>query len=264
MDIIVFSGQSNMQGQSECLSDSSRIPGAYEYKFLTDSVVPLGNPVGEDIRFDRTEGYVFTAGVDLEIWHQDHIAGSACYGHTNLVPEFCRAYAETTGREVLAVHIAKGSTDIAFWMPGNPGYEILVEKATAAHKKVAAEHIFFVWLQGESDAIDGNSRQYYMDSLKRLCKALMQDVEIEKFGIIRVGRFTNDSRDDEIISAQDAICEEDSAFLLLTDIATELNRQTAYMNPRVKGHYSARGLEVLGAAAGKTLGTYASKEVCYK
>ena len=114
-------------------------------------------------------------------------------------------------------------------------------------------------MQGESDAIDGNSRQYYMDSLKRLCKALMQDVEIEKFGIIRVGRFTNDSRDDEIISAQDAICTEDSAFLLLTDIATELNRQPAYMNPRVKGHYSARGLEVLGAAAGKTLEAYALK-----
>jgi hypothetical protein len=51
---------------------------------------------------------------------------------------------------------------------------------------------------------------------------------------------------------------------MLTDIATDLNRQTAYMNPQVEGHYSARGLEVLGAAAGKTLGTYASKEVCYK
>ena len=77
---------------------------------------------------------------------------------------------------------------------------------------------------------------------------------IDLFGIIRVGRFTNDNRDLDIISAQDEICREDEDFAMLTDIATELNQQNEYMNPHVKGHYSAKGLELLGNAAAKTLG----------
>ena len=57
MDIIIFGGQSNMQGESE-----SRTPGvvahAYEYRFLDDTIVPLENPVGEDILRDGTRGRV--------------------------------------------------------------------------------------------------------------------------------------------------------------------------------------------------------------
>ena len=77
---------------------------------------------------------------------------------------------------------------------------------------------------------------------------------INLFGIIRVGRFTNDDRDLEIISAQDEICREDEDFVILTDIATELNQKDEYMNPNIKGHYNAKGLELLGNAAAKTLG----------
>lgn len=43
---------------------------------------------------------------------------------------------------------------------------------------------------------------------------------------------------------------------MLTDIATELNKQNEYMNPFVDGHYSAKGLEKLGAEAGKNLGLF--------
>jgi hypothetical protein len=79
---------------------------------------------------------------------------------------------------------------------------------------------------------------------------------VEKFGIVRVGRFTNDDRDLEIIGAQDEVCAENDAFLMLTDIAVELNKQPMYMNPVVEGHYSAKGLEKLGAEAGTALGAY--------
>ena len=43
---------------------------------------------------------------------------------------------------------------------------------------------------------------------------------------------------------------------MLTEIATELNEQEEYMNPYVKGHYSAKGLETLGAAAGRRFVEY--------
>ena len=56
MDVIIFSGQSNMQGESEMLLPAHEIKGAFEYKFLSDSIVPLSDPVGENITFDLREG----------------------------------------------------------------------------------------------------------------------------------------------------------------------------------------------------------------
>ena len=58
----------------------------------------------------------------------------------------------------------------------------------------------------------------------------------------------------EIITAQDEICRENDFFVMLTEIATELEKQPEMMNPRVNGHFGAKGLEVIGADAGAALG----------
>ena len=249
-----------MQGQSEDLTSTEIVPNSYEYRYLADKIVPLKNPVGEDITYNKTQGYRFNNGTSQREWLNSHVTGSSCYGYTNLVPEFCRAYTEISGNQVLAIHIAKGSTVIGDWMPGTAGYYIIVEKSLAAITSVKSKEdvncIYFIWLQGESDAIYGNSKDYYKEKIIELNEALKKDVGIKKFGIIRVGRFTNDERDLEIISAQDEICIENNDFIMLTDIATKLNEQSEYMNPYVRGHYSAKGLEKLGFEAGKTLASY--------
>ena len=108
MDLIFFCGQSNMQGQSECLSECETVTGAYEYKFLSDALVPLKNPVGEDITYDLRAGYPYSERVSAKEWRAKHALGSACYGHTNLVPAFCRAYTAHTKREVAAAHMNPG------------------------------------------------------------------------------------------------------------------------------------------------------------
>ena len=258
MDVIVFCGQSNMQGQSETLSESEPVQNAYEYKWLTNKLVPVKNPVGESIRYDGSEGYMLTSNDQIPDWLEDHVLGAASYGHTNLVPSFCRAYIEQSETDVLAVHAAKGSTVIAHWLPGTDGYRAIVEKTQAAIRKARREHtvckIYVVWLQGESDAISGNSKEYYKEKLAELASALKNDLAVDRFAIIRVGRFTGDARDQAIIDAQDEICEEHEDLLMLTKIATELNSKPEFMNPDVHGHYSAKGLEVLGRAAGGALG----------
>ena len=257
IDIIIFSGQSNMQGESECLSESEAVSNAYEYKWLTNSMVALRNPVGESIKYDMTEGVPPSMEFRGQKWLDAHIVGSSCFGHTNLVPSFCRAYLKDTDREVLAVHIAKGSTQIDYWLPGADGYKMLLEKGSAAIRRASEEYeigkIYFVWLQGESDAIAGVKKEEYKNSLCTLWAALKSELSIELFGVIRVGRFTRDTRDDEIISAQDAVCAEVDGFAMLTDIATNLNEDPVCMNPKVAGHYSAHGYEVLGDAAGIAL-----------
>ena len=254
MDLIIFSGQSNMQGQSECRSEEREVKNAYEYKWLTDELLPLKNPVGENITYAMRKGDDVTPETNIPCWLNNHALGAACYGNTNLVPAFCKTYTEITQSSVVAVHASKGSTGISEWLPGSPIYPVLIEKARGAIQKVKPQRIFFVWLQGESDAIAGMTKDDYKARLRLLCDALKQDLGIHLFGIIRVGRFTNDDRDTEIISAQDEICREDENFLMLTDIATELNMQSEYMNPYVGGHYSAKGLELLGSTAAKTLG----------
>ncbi len=266
MDILIFGGQSNMQGQSEALTDTTPVSGAFEYKWLGDRLDPLCNPVGENITYDKQAGEATTKEMSREAgraWLKAHVTGASCYGNTNLVPKFCEYYRKATGTEIVAVHVAKGSTEIKEWLPGTPGFEIVVEKATAAIQKVKEKHsvghIYFVWLQGESDAAHGNTKAYYKEKILLLNNALKEALGIEKFALIRVGRFKNDDRDFEIIHAQDEVCRENEDFIMLTEIATELNTQVEYMNPFVAGHYSALGLEKLGEVSGTALGRYAAE-----
>lgn len=270
MDIIIFGGQSNMQGQTEVLSETEIVERAYEYRWLADTMLPLKNPVGENIRYDRSPENTSLEALS-RMSHEERLSTfvllASCDGNTNLVPEFCREYLKQGKEEVevLAVPVAKGSTQIHEWLPGTEGYKAMLEKSLAAISQAEKEYeinrIFFAWLQGESDAIAGVSKDAYKERLLQLNNALKSDLGIGKFGIIRVGCFTNDEKDWEIIDAQSEICRENSDFLMLTEMATELNQIPEYMNPYVAGHYNAKGLEKLGAEAGKTLGLYKNSTV---
>lgn len=232
MNIIIFGGQSNMQGQTETLTNTDVVEGAYEYRLLEEKYVPLKNPVGENIRYDRSPENTSLEALN-QMSHEERLSTfvllASCNGRTNLVPEFCRAYLMQSKSDaaVLAVPVAKGSTQIHEWLPGTEGYKAILEKTQAAidcvEKEYEIRHVFFTWLQGESDAIAGVSKETYKERLIQLNNALKSDLGIEKFGIIRVGRFTNDDRDMEIIDAQSEICSEYSDFLMLTEIETELN-----------------------------------------
>ena len=238
-DILIFCGQSNMQGYTESCPVENAVIGGYEYRYLTNTVVPLSHPVGEDIGESKL----------LMASHE---------GKGSLIPDFCRAYIEKTHREVLAVHAACAGTHIAEWLPPAERYDALIRKAQGALSKLAERsgRVYFIWLQGESDAIARNSKVYYKEKIRELASALAADVGVEKFGIIRVGRFTKDQRDLEIMDAQEEVCREDPRFLMLTRIATDLNACPKYMNPEVGGHYSAEGQIMLGAEAAKTLASY--------
>ncbi len=256
VNLLIFAGQSNMQGQSECLSENACVAGAEEYKFLTNELVPLCNPIGENIKYDMTEGYAVEPD-KISRWLSDHVLGAACFGNTNLVPSFCRAYIEATGDDVVAVHAAKGSTKIAEWKKGTDGHTALVKKAQAAIEKTGKANInkiYFVWLQGESDALASTSQKEYKSALINLKNDLKEELEISKFGIIKVGRFAADARDDEILEAQEQACIEDDDFVMLTRLSDEIFGNIEFMNRDWYGHFNAKGLEKIGEAAGKALG----------
>ena len=257
MDVIIFGGQSNMQGQAEKRLWDTPVPNAWEYKFLQDTAVPLADPAGENITYELTAGSAIHDNSEIPGWLDRHVLGAACYDRATMVPAFCDTYVQNTGRPVLAVHAAKGSTQVHEWLPGTKGYDALVAKSRGALRYAAlhggAEHVDFVWLQGESDAIFQVTTEEYMARIRKLCAALRESLGIEHFGIIRVGRFTKDDRDLQIMEAQERVCREDAEFVMLTDIAAQLNNDPEAMNPYIGGHFGAVGLDRLGKAAGAAL-----------
>lgn len=247
MDMILFGGQSNMEGQTEgCPDDRESVPGALEYKYLENRYTTVQHPAGEDI---------------------PPYFGGACFGGGCILPDFCRAYRRVRPTTtVAAVSMPLGATNIGQWMPGTEQYAMVLKKARAA---IAAspepiEHLYYVWLQGESDALMGRSEEEYLSMLTAFKNALKADLGIEKFGIIRVGYFAicydhPRSNDEAIIRAQERACAEDEDFLMLTRITEFLSQNNDYINPYEKGHYNNRAFILLGNDAGHTLATYAKE-----
>lgn len=171
-------------------------------------MIPLKYPVGEFI----------------EPYLQGAWGGCGC-----MVPDFCLIYHSITGHEVLAVHAAKGSTKVCDWLPDTIRYQTLLNKILAAEKFVSEiGHIYFIWLQGESDAIKSVPREDYVRDLTVLKNSLNDNTRIEKFGIIRVGYYASTccnmfGIDEEIMKAQKEAVNQDDDFVMLPRITEELS-----------------------------------------
>lgn len=240
-DLFIFSGQSNMQGQTECDPNDTPIKNAVEYRFLTDETVPLKNPVGEDIGEKGQEQLLAS-----------HL------GHGSLVPYFVDTYIQKTGNFAVAVPAAKGATVIEQWQKHSPDgearYRALAEKVRAAEKKCGKPRKrCFIWLQGESDALIGTTKQAYIEKMLAFRDDLEKDLGIDRFMMILVGYFAANygrkAADEVIMDAQRTLAKE-YGFDLLTDVTAELSLNPACCNPDAVGHYNNAAMKVIGNRAG--------------
>lgn len=273
VDVLWFMGQSNMQGQTEKLSkDNAPIENAFEYRFFTDRLIPLKNPVGEFILKDLTEGWgtpVDVVADQIREWQTAHALGASSSGNTNLVPKFCDSYTKVTGKKVIAVHTAKGATVVKEWLPDDIIYQVAWKKMQKAIECVKRTYeigkIYIAWLQGESDTIAGTSKEDYIKQMIELKNNAKTDFGVEKFGIIKVGRFTTTGRDEAIFDAQETLPLIDKDFLMISRITEDLIDDPAYMNPYARGHYNSDGQEKIGTHAGTNLALMImGKEPMYK
>ena len=148
------------------------------------------------------------------------------------------------------------------WDPEKGLYQAAVGKLKSALEDAPepVEHIYYIWLQGESDAIRDLSEDEYYEKLIRFKNCLKRDCGIEKFGIIRVGYFTTPEKDERIMEAQERAVREDPDFLLLTRITSQITENLLnpdFINQEYSGHYNNRAMTVVGKDAGETLGRYA-------
>lgn len=259
MDIIIFGGQSNMQGASFKLPKNNfPISGALEYKWNENTARPLCHPVGEDF--------------------SEYILG-ASKGGGSLIPDFCKAYIRETGREVLAIPASCGNTSIGQWLYGTQRYHYARKKIWGGigYAKTLGEvdHIYYVWLQGESDAVIGTTEEEYTERIIGYKNCLVCDIGIEKFCVIKVGYFcavntwyrncvaSNEQGkicDEVIMAAQDKLPSLDPDFVMLTDIAPKLSLIDDYKNFDALGHFNNEGYKLIGEAAGAVLAKIAKGE----
>lgn len=242
-----------MQGQTEGTPTyNPTVTNALEYRLLTNSLIALRHPVGEDIFVDN-----------------EPMLAKAFNECGSLIPFFCEEYTKICGKKVTAIPVAKGATKVDQWLPNTERYKILVKKVVAginlATELEPVDKVFFVWLQGESDAIDGVSAKDYIYRLTLLKNALKTDINIDAFGIIQVGYFasvityldqpfaTRLHNDETIIAAQETITKQDDDFILLTDVCKNLSRRAEYINPFAEGHYNNKAMEIIGKNAARTL-----------
>lgn len=259
-DLIIFSGQSNMEGEAERFPlDNSPVEGALEYRYLEHKLVPLRHPAGENISNDgkfflprHRDGWGTTQNCALL---------SAWRKRTNPAPFFCESYVKESGRSVICVHAAKGATTIDEWQKGMTSYEMLVKKSKRAIEMTNPEHVYFVWLQGESDALAKKSKDKYKEQMISLYKSLHEELGVELFGNILVGRFSMDEYDFEIINAQKEVCREQDGFVMLTEITEKIFSDPAYMNPEAFGHYGYEGQKLIGYLAGKALADFIKQKM---
>ncbi|MBQ3419508.1 MAG: hypothetical protein IJH31_05205 [Erysipelotrichaceae bacterium] len=248
MDVILFGGQSNMRGTANSFpQDKIELNGVYEYFYNSKTYQPLKHPCGEHI------------GEDLLHRASD---GNGC-----ILPDFCRAYQVIRPVKIMTAHVAKGGSMLCEWEKGSERYEAAKEKmleAIKAAKEIEeVEHIYYLWLQGESDAVYETSEEEYFHRLVDYKNALKEDLGIEKFGIIRVGYFSKEDEkfDHAIQNAQERCVKEDKDFLMLTRVCEFLSKDQFFINPAHRGHYNNNALAIIGNCAGEYLSRYAVGEI---
>ncbi|MBQ8320710.1 MAG: hypothetical protein IJX81_07530 [Clostridia bacterium] len=251
MDVLIFGGQSNMQGQTESLPfPNEPVHGALEYRYLRDELISLQHPVGEDVRPEK--------------W-----IAAASGGNGSLVPALCREYVRLTGREVIAIHAARGSTTVAEWRKGTQHYYYAKKKILAGLEKArqqgTIEHVYYVWLQGESDAYIETPEEEYLQSLIGYKNDLKSEFSFDKFCLIKVGYFAalagwipgsveeKTARDVAIMRAQERAVKTDEDFVMLTRLCPILSKDEKNINPYCVGHYNNAAMELIGNDAAKAL-----------
>lgn len=247
MDVLIFMGQSNMQGSTGELCTEPPANGVYEYRYLTNETVPLVSPVGEELG--------------------DGLLAASALGNGSLVPYFCNAYAKKVACEIVAVHAAKGNTNIDEWQNGSERFQVAVDKIVSGLKKAKkADRVFIVWLQGESDALRFLPKEEYKKKLIALKNDLKKHFSFDKFCIIRTGYFAayadwipgtfreKEAADEQIMAAQEEVAKEYEEFVVLTDITKQLSVDTRFLNPKEYGpHYNNAGMKIIGNEAGSAL-----------
>ncbi|MDE6312178.1 MAG: Ig-like domain-containing protein [Lachnospiraceae bacterium] len=247
VDLIIFAGQSNMSGGGNAALAPTVIPGAgYEYRSVTapNSLKAITEPFGKKENSGNLNDQNYKQG--------------------SLVSSFVNAYYRKTKVPVVAVSATRIGSSTFFWK------DTLVKEAEERYKKANSylkkrklkiRHRYVVWYQGEAEGIYKVPGGVYSDNMKEIEKYFHQNCKIEKFFVIRIGKYfgtefqsdTSANLYDEIIRMQTKLCLTDDNFVLVSVKAASFQRED--YNPEGL-HLNQKALNRLGTDAGKNTAYY--------
>lgn len=250
VDLIFFMGQSNMSG---CGGDASQAPAVisgagYEYKAVMDpfTLHEIKEPFGYG------EGVV---GGICDSW--DGKKGS-------LVSSFVNEYYQKTGHTVIAVSASAGATSTDDWLTEGFVTDLETRMKNAqtylSNNGYNVMNQYAVWLQGESDALEGVSFDTYKSNMDTIIRPLFVGGFTKVF-VITPGRIKSNSNFfNNIIAAQIDMCKNSGYYALASTMLCAVS--TSYMVD--EWHYNQKVLNLLGKEAADSVAYYTNedKEMC--
>ena len=179
VDLVLFSGQSNMSGRG-------------------DSSLATVCPEGEGYWF-KDGGLTQIAG---DFGNESNSTGS-------MVSSVAKSYFDSCGVPIVAVSSSYGGAPISQFIPGTGRYTQSTELYSAAAAYLEAQGYTIrkkamVWCQGESDASNGTSQADYEAAFIALRDALKTDCGITEFFMVEIGQYKTDlTMYDDIKAAQE-------------------------------------------------------------
>lgn len=242
VDVVLFTGQSNMVGRETQIYETDIPSGrAYEYSYLEDKLREVYNPVGETFGDGAAE--------------LERSSGSS------IVPEFCAEYVEKTGRNIVAVHVARGGRAISYFEKDKPMYESIVTKYKAcidylqSSKKFTIGRCFYIMFQGESDT-GSTSKEEYKQSFMSFHDGVKEELGIDFGALLQTGldvktisdgkvELTSEADVARIAKAKTELAEDnDDIIIINTEAMNYHNERKDYMLADIYSlvHYNAAGL----------------------
>ena len=191
VDLVLFSGQSNMSGRGD---------GSLA------TVCPEG------------EGYWFKDGGLTQITGYFGNEGSTSSG--SMVSSVAKAYFDACGVPIVAVSSSYGGTKISQFVPDGVPYTKSLELYNAAATYLEEQGYTIrkkamVWCQGESDGYNGMHQADYEAEFISLRDNLKTDCGIEDFFIVEIGQYKTDPvMYDEIKAAQEHLTTTHSDIVM--------------------------------------------------
>ena len=248
--LIFFMGQSNMSGCGGNYELAPAVtPGAgYEFRAVTDpfSLHELTEPFGFAENFPGGIG--------------DVPGGKK----GSLVSAFVNEYYAQTGIPVVGVSASAGATTTEDWLSDAYVADLSVRVKNVQdylkNNGYTVKEQYVVWLQGESDALEGITYEEYMSNMDRIIRPLFIS-GCNKVFIITPGRtISREHFFDSIIDAQIDMCRKSGYYALASTLLCDVSTQ--YMVD--EWHYNQHVLNLLGTEAAKAVAYYTNeqKEMC--
>ena len=210
VDLVLFSGQSNMSGRGVA-EDAPVLPSGSGYWYKNTNMSMMSQ---------ATEG----------LYDIIEPFGNESSSTGSLVSAFALEYYKQTGCPIVAVSCSTGGTSINQFQQGSRG-ELMVDYINSAKNYLTSigktiRHTFLVWNQGENDAADNMSTEDYEINFMSMWN-YVKTSGVERCFIINLGQHKLGTYDVTAIKlAQKNLAENNADIILASD---KFTNSTEYM-----------------------------------